>query len=616
MSLTPDTRVLLTDSLHPPIGHRLDTAVGTTYSTNLTSLLMVPVSFAMSGGRFDAPGQDGNDPRDPIAVLEAVRRYSERTTVFCQAGGIHVPPRYPRLLPFVEDSLIEVNPDSGGIFHPKLWALRFVDEAGDYRHRLVVLSRNLTFDRSWDTALVLDEADDGAIDGRPAADFLRWVPSQALRDLPTARRNAIDDLAATLGNVSFAPPPPYTGGRLLPLRPDDEFDWPIETSAKRLLAISPFLDRTALRIAQPAQADLTLVSRLETLDQLGSAAVSDWASYVLQDWTEVDDTETPTDGFLESPVGLHAKTFIADLTYGRSVVVTGSGNLTSAAWGDGSRSGQNVEFDVVLEGPTWGCGVLATLDGPSPDANAGGGEAPGLRNVLNEYRPATAEGKADPTQDTAYVIEVFHRALAATLPRLHLSPADQGAVTATLHVELPLETIGESEVWPISKAEPRPLAERVTWELAETNVTPYVAIETTYGEEEARATRRCVITTQLIDTLDHDRRQQAMLDLLTSSDDVLRYLVYLLGDAQYGALLAQLAESGSSTGVFGPPVGDPSLALLDPLVRAVGQDADSLERIGDVMRDLRAQPDGEHLIPEGFDALWDIVWTVHQEPTP
>lgn len=35
MTLTPETRVMLTDALRPPAGYRVDVAVGTTYSLRM-----------------------------------------------------------------------------------------------------------------------------------------------------------------------------------------------------------------------------------------------------------------------------------------------------------------------------------------------------------------------------------------------------------------------------------------------------------------------------------------------------------------------------------------------------------------------------------------------------
>ena len=46
--LEPDTSVLLTDALRPPPGHEVDVAVTTTYSLNLTAMLIAPMTFALA----------------------------------------------------------------------------------------------------------------------------------------------------------------------------------------------------------------------------------------------------------------------------------------------------------------------------------------------------------------------------------------------------------------------------------------------------------------------------------------------------------------------------------------------------------------------------------------
>ena len=74
---------MLTDALRPPAGYRVDVAVGTTYSLNLTALLLAPLSFAL----FDQGSADELGAVDPIRLLEAVRRYADRTTVFCKRAA-------------------------------------------------------------------------------------------------------------------------------------------------------------------------------------------------------------------------------------------------------------------------------------------------------------------------------------------------------------------------------------------------------------------------------------------------------------------------------------------------------------------------------------------------
>lgn len=608
MTLTPETRVLLTDALRPPAGFRVDVAVGTTYSLNLTALLLAPLSFAL----FDHAISEDLRGVDPIRLLEAVRRHAEHTTVFCQAGGIHVPDSYRSILTFVEDSVLEVLPTrEGSIFHPKVWALRFVDPAGGHRHRVVVLSRNMTLDRSWDTALVLDESSDGVIPAGPAADFVAHLPTLALRPVDAPRLAEIEDLAESLGRVTLAAPTPFTTGELLPIGISDTEVWPFPHSARRMLAISPFLTRPALAELGRVSSQRTLVSRPEALELIGSQALTGWQVQVLQRLAETD----PGDDIAEAAParteyhatrdGLHAKTFVLDLHDARSMVVTGSANLTSRRWGHG------VEFDAVLIGPTSACGVAAVLDGRP--------EAPGLTRLLQDYSVAEEDGVHDAAIDTSYALESFHQGLARSAPDLHVVALDGDRVDVTLTLAVPDAPPGETTVWLASlsgEAHRQPLGPRLSWTIAAANVTPFLAVETTAGTGEARVTRRCVLKATLSGAVD-GRRQDAVRSILTSREQVLRYLVFLLGDPSYDALFAEIAGVGDGSEADNqddrPWAGAADVALLEPLVRAVGRDTDALARVASLVEELRALPDGADLIPAGFEDLWDVVWQVHSE---
>lgn len=607
MTLTPETRVLLTDALKPPAGYRVEVAVGTTYSLNLTALLLAPLSFAL----FDQGNADEIGAVDPIRLLEAVRRHAQHTTVFCQAGGIHVPSKYRSILTFVEDSVLEVLAfNEGALFHPKVWAIRFTNQDENRLHRLIVLSRNLTLDRSWDTALVLDEEDSGAIDAAPAAEFVRLLPTLTLRRLSDDRLAGIEDLAVTLAQARLAVPSPFTSGALIPMGMPRGVAWPFPEQAKRLLAISPFLTKDAVGDISQITSNRTIVSRAESLELMGSKLLEGWDVNVLQRLAEVDpsddmdDVTAPTpNGFLEANDGLHAKTFVVDLAGGHSTILTGSANLTSAAWGT------NVEFDAMLTGPTWACGVETVLNGSPP-------EVPGLSQILEAYSVNDEDGATDAAIKASYALELFHRQLASSEPELHITAHEDDRVTAILTLTVQPDAPGQTKLWLASlprDVHAKPLHSTLTWIIAPINVTPFIAVETTSGEGAARVTRRCVLKAELTGAID-GRRQDAVLSVLRSKEDVLRYLVFLLGDPSYDALFAQLA--GIAEGVVGsdrPEHTSADVALLEPLVRATGRDEDALARVASLVEELRDLPNGEDLVPVGFEALWNVVWQVHQE---
>lgn len=206
--LRPDDREDLLATLRPPEHYRFDYAVGTTFSLDLLALLAVPLTFTF----FHLDGEDTRSLDDPILLLEALREYAERLAIFCQAGQITIPRTHELLYSYLEDSVFEVAPRSRhGVFHPKVWALRYVPEntttEQPVRYRLLCLSRNLTFDRSWDTMLVLDgELTDRAYafgDNHPLGDFLAALPDLAVRSVSDSVRQHVARVEYEIRRVRF-----------------------------------------------------------------------------------------------------------------------------------------------------------------------------------------------------------------------------------------------------------------------------------------------------------------------------------------------------------------------------------------------------------------------------
>jgi len=139
-------RVNYGEIVSPPEGYELTKAVGTTYSLDLFALLAMPVAM------FYANSLDGDFTINRYDVLEAIRQSKDRIDIFCQKGKIKVQKAYNNLLTFMEDCVEEIEtPIKDSSFHPKIWVMRF-ERKDEVVYRMVVLSRNLTFDRSWDVA--------------------------------------------------------------------------------------------------------------------------------------------------------------------------------------------------------------------------------------------------------------------------------------------------------------------------------------------------------------------------------------------------------------------------------------------------------------------------------
>lgn len=197
-TLDPETRLLYGESLQAPPGHRFDGGVATTFSMDFETALAVPVSLAL----FAAENRD-EILSHPIALLEGAERIAGRLAVYVDAGQIHAQSGLGnRLCSLLERTVVEVQAPRGGSFHPKLWALRFSPLLGDgpTLMRLLILSRNLTRDRSWDAIVSLD----GERGRRPVAannalrDLVAALPGMAVGDVDDERRELTGAIAEDL----------------------------------------------------------------------------------------------------------------------------------------------------------------------------------------------------------------------------------------------------------------------------------------------------------------------------------------------------------------------------------------------------------------------------------
>jgi hypothetical protein len=383
--LEPDDRLSLLDSLRPPPGFALDQAVGTTFSLDLFALLTAPVAFALL--EADAT-EDGG--ATPTSVLEAIRRNASRMDVFCQAGQIAVPSEYKPLVAYVEEVVHEVTaPVEGRVFHPKVWVLRFTSSTGDCCFRLLCLSRNLTFDRSWDTVPRIDGVPSRRTRAltsrnRPLSKFVEALPALVGRGMKKPRAEAVRQLADELLAVEFEVPPGMRGLRFWPLGTKGMPSWPFardEWTHTRLLVVSPFLSPGLLqRLHAPGARDV-LVSRGETLDTLKEESLAQFENVMIlssaaggSDVAVASELGPEDEALAERPEfplkGLHSKLFVSEYHHSARLW-TGSANATNAAFNG------NVEFLVELEGPRSLCGIEAVLEGQSGGVK--------LRDLLEAY---------------------------------------------------------------------------------------------------------------------------------------------------------------------------------------------------------------------------------------
>jgi hypothetical protein len=604
--LAPADRHSLLELLRPPPGAVLDRAVGTTFSLNLDALLIAPAAFALFETGVDQVGD-----LEPLGLLDALRRNADRITVFCQAGQIAPPPAHRRLLAYLEETVVPVAAPRGGVFHPKVWVLRFRGDDGTVSYRLLVLSRNLTYDRSWDSALRLESVGpDGDGQRLPALrDFVDVLPELATSPVAKGLANELRELGDELATVTWELPPGFDAATFLPIGlGDSPVDVPLPQHPERLLVISPFLGPGFLR--RFATEPRTLVALPSWLQHAGAAALEGWGTFVLDDAATPDaGGDSPPNVSLADPEtelsGLHAKIYLAEAGT-RSVVITGSANATGAGWD------RNVEAVVRLEGPTASVGSIAgMLDDRTEPITFG-------RLLLPyEVRDEGAEDLEDPMAGEE--LDALRREIATWRWTAHITAAEGSAswqvrLRSPSGVELPDDV--EVRVWPISvppAARPLDVTEggclEVSFPVSTEGLTAFFAFEVKRGDLATRGVLKATL-----EGAPEDRHQRLLAGLIGDADRLLRLLLLLLADASGAG-----GGANEASGWLGVAGGDrlviDDVPLLEAMLRAVGHGPEKLVHVERLLADLRDVSEGQ-LVPPELDLIWRSIWAAADRSLP
>lgn len=516
------------EQLKPPSGYRLDRAIAATYSADLGTLLSIPVALVY------AQTMEGDLTGARFQLLEAIKQFSCRVRVYHQAGQLHVPAKLNWLYAHLEEALVPILPDDAfTAFHPKVWVIRFApdeedDTSGDAgglpnRFRLLVLSRNLTFDRSWDVAASLEgEPGTSVLSGnKPLVDFLRWLDSQQPIEW-------FEGFVEELARVEFATPGPFDRHAFHPLGIPGHVASPVASvKSKRTVVLSPFLDATAVNdLVEQTSGELNLFSQAHELAKLPAPLLEKLKSYHLSDLiVDGESIDAAEDGSADiQKQQLHAKVFVMR-SEGETRWFLGSANATTAA-----RT-RNVEFMLELSGSSGKARIWRLLqnligeqegDGPFVPFDAGDG------------------GNIDPERDKKErLVRQFEYALLKSPINARVEPSENGK-NFDLFLRFDLRGVPRREefrvlVQPFNvKSKPDPAAlmpgeiQEVTFlNLGEVELSRFLQFRIEDREEQAYHEFLLRIE---IANLPTDRLDNILRRIIDSSDKFFEYLRFLLAD--------------------------------------------------------------------------------------
>ena len=601
-------RTLYTDALTTPPGFRFDCAVALTYSLGLDTLLAVPLHLLLySDGRAQETLLN-----DRLRVLDGVRQTASNLTIFHQQGRILAPRGKRVLYSLLEDSVYKASAPRGGIFHPKIWLLRFSpqsDESAPGRSkdppliRLSVLSRNLTADRSWDVSLTVEGrcgSDD--VDGnKELVRLLRRLPRLS-PELPEERSAQVASLADDLARTAWELPDGIDELRLHAIGLNG--GW-LPPRSERLVVMSPFCTRGALdRLAKRSESPRALISRPDWLLGIPSATRERFERcLVLREATETDDDE---DASVRrgAHAGLHAKLYLCDEP-GLTRLFVGSANATYSA----TARGTNIEVLAELVGRRE---RLGSVDEFLDDDRMGA--------LLEDFDPDDVDLPNPLEVEEQELLERACGMIADSDFRISCHPADDGdadrrswhlGLRADVGIELPPGL--RMTAWPITLPRRHGLdcgallgGDEITFgPMAVSSITRFIAFQISLKKENPNTPPQAFVLRIAADDLPVQERDESVVrQVMSNRDGFLRYLLFLLGGS--GGLAAMGGGRGGSPGIGGAG-GFETLPLLERMTRAFCRDPsrlDSVRRLVEHLQKPGATKEDAELIPPEFLQLW------------
>ena len=576
--------------LMPPVGYTLVRAVGTSYSLDLETLMSVCIALGIQ------ESTDSSLANNPFAVLKSLQSLSDKLLVFCEAGQITAmqPERSPLMLlldkVIVPVKLREIKGKGYPSFHPKTWTLQYEDAAGNQFFRFVVLSCNLTFDRSWDVAVSLD----GKMTGKehnsssPIVDFLEFLKYNALDgvSMKTEKRRILNGLIQELPFVQFSlDDKRFLDFEIIPLGiggkeiDDDPLMW---DSFHDLLVLSPFVSTGVLRSFDQRRllkdTRRHLITRTTELYKI-AGSLDTFKVFAMKD-TVVEGEELVSDDESSKvqQQDIHAKMYL---------VTKGSSSSLYLGSMNASENGlhRNVEMLLKLSAYRYYLNldsIEADLFGPDPKGN------PFEEVDLSTIDTATPEKEEKDALER--VIKSICRLRAKAVA---VTAGDKYKVTVSF--SCPRGGFPDAEIAPARTVRTQQLDEQVVFDgISALELTELYRI-TVKGETDS-ITRMILIPTEM----PLDRDDMVVRSILKDKRAFVDYLAFILGD-DYVLSAMEMEASMAATDSGRLSIEDGLPAIYEKMLKTAYTDPERLKEIRLVM-DRITDTD---IIPDEFVKMYE-----------
>lgn len=565
--------------LAPPIGYEVDFAIGTTYSLDLEALIGVPVAFSITD-EMDQTFQE-----NPIYVIEGLRKSAKKFALFCEAGQIKVPQSGNEIMVLLEDSVFEVALKNEKSFHPKIWLVKYINSNKKILYRLIVLTRNLTFDRSWDIAVSME----GKVVGnpinknKPLVDFIKFlIPFTKNKE----RKKQIRRMLNELMYIQF-----QTGNKHIP-----DFDfYPLGFNAydkqsidlfdtyHNLLIFTPFLSKNMIdefnekSLKNPQK---ILITRRTELPKLPSSILTHFDIYVLKD-TIVEGEGILSEGNEEIDdhqlQDIHAKLYLKS-KYSEHDLYIGSANCSHNAFHG------NVEFLLKLKLEKRGFkinDVLNDLFGSDEEDN------PFERIVeLAEWEK--------PEEDLQEKLQQVIKQLVRSNGNARAFPKDNKYLLQVTFSKIPSDV--DLSIRPLLSKKMKKLDYNTLFEnLDILELSQFYVVNAKLDDETVE--RVLKINTE---GLPEDRTNKIFQQIIHDSRTFLEYIAFLLADDYLLSAIEQMNQKLKYPGALKEDWSDDTLVLYENMLKAASRFPEKLKDIQQIIELI----DDKKIIPESFNDFY------------
>ncbi|MYI77520.1 MAG: hypothetical protein F4077_07145 [Gammaproteobacteria bacterium] len=595
--LAYDNRAVALELFRPPSGSRLDFAVVLSYTLNLEALLALPLAVV-------SHQEAGIEEllQDPIRLLQSLREVGDKIHVFVDETGVHVPQRRHPVFVALESCVHLVRAPNDGVFHPKLWVARFLQSDGTPSIRVAILSRNLTYDRSLDLALVSEARprEELVPGSKPIRDLLEELTSLSRPRIPKNLSTRLNTMGEEISRCEFLPPEGFHQSPIefqpigIPGYP--RLNLNVEYG-KRVFAVAPFVNRSALdavRVLGPTES--RLISRPHELDTVPAECLEEWSSVKFLDDDinysdeEMVDEDISNEDTNTSLAGLHAKFVVVEHKRSQATWTLGSANLTAAAF-----NGHNVEIVAQLSGHANRVGIDSVWKE--------------IEVFCHEYKSSQEMKERSEEEQNARKLlnEAESNFLDSQTLRISCKPEDSGELWEwSLIGGFKIDQDVKVHAWPISvnKDESKELQLPVSWQrMPEERLISFVAFR--FSVQKFPDLDESFVLNLQISGVCPDRVDKVLRSVIDSTEKLLLFLRLLLGENHDDWIVS--SENGTKVQDVFYKAGFALETLLEDLLRVVSRHPDRLEPFQKLIANLNETPEGRALIPKKLETLWQAV---------